>query len=214
MNYWNLEALREKVALPFGKKYWKKMILIGFEKLAQKYQTYDLKLIEQGWQKDYKNKIIVLPFGDYRRYFNPYLKKDLDWGYHLGVDYFLPPQTPLYSILEGRILRAGNFMSSPLGQDWGNLVVIHTPEKLTIYYAHLKIKPSLLAKVAQKGKVKKGELLGWVAFPYTQENGNWPAHLHLQIIKGWVDVGPGYAANQKELQNYLNPQFLFPVKED
>lgn len=105
---------------------------------------------------------------------------------HLGIDLFVPDQTPLFAPLDGVVVVSND---NARDFDYGPIIILEhkTPCGLTFYtkYGHLS-RTSL--PVSPVGKtVRKGELVGYVG-PYP-ENGNWAPHLHFQIMVDLVGMG-------------------------
>lgn len=185
---------------PFDQDLLKTMILVPFNKLIETYRTNDLKKLEILVKKDYTDKILCLPFGDRRIYYN------YDLGFHLGTDYFLYEGTSVYAMAKGKIEVAGNYMEYPA--DWGNLLITKTENNLYILYAHIDIEKS----VTDKMSVEKGQLIGRVAQAWTKNNGNWPEHLHIQISETFITYG--YTYSKEDLKKFINPEILFPIKNN
>jgi 4-aminobutyrate aminotransferase-like enzyme/Ser/Thr protein kinase RdoA (MazF antagonist) len=124
---------------------------------------------------------------------------------HLGLDLFAKAGTPISAPLEGIVESFAN-NTDPL--DYGPVIVLrHELDGVTFYtlYGHLSLE-SLENK--QKGQVvKKGETFATLgAAPI---NGDWPPHLHLQILVDDLDLGanfPGVAyPNEREIFKALCP---------
>lgn len=97
---------------------------------------------------------------------------------HLGIDFFGPVGTPVYSFADGEIL---NYGYNAANGDYGHVFVLEVQisESLMIYalYGHLS-KESVADKFERK-KIQKGEIIGWLGDKH--ENGGWPPHLHFQL---------------------------------
>jgi len=98
---------------------------------------------------------------------------------HLGVDFWLPAETPVHTILDGEVVVVydnGN------NKDYGPTIIIkHTynsNKKFYLLYGHLSA--ASLKQVTVGQKVKKGALIGWIGAPH--ENGTWTSHLHMQMM--------------------------------
>ncbi|MGB3619402.1 MAG: peptidoglycan DD-metalloendopeptidase family protein [Catalinimonas sp.] len=102
---------------------------------------------------------------------------------HLGVDLWAPAGTPVFAMLPGRV---HSFADNQGFGNYGPTVILQhdTPHgPLHSLYGHLSL--TSLARVAEGQIVAAGERVGWLGpFP---ENGDWPPHLHLQLV---VDLGP------------------------
>ncbi len=97
---------------------------------------------------------------------------------HLGVDIFLPPGTPVLAPLDGLI---HSFQNNSAHHDYGPTIILeHTVDHLTFYtlYGHLSEESLAGLRVGQP--VQQGASLATIGdFP---ANGDWPPHLHFQII--------------------------------
>jgi 4-aminobutyrate aminotransferase-like enzyme/Ser/Thr protein kinase RdoA (MazF antagonist) len=97
---------------------------------------------------------------------------------HTGVDFWVIADTPIHSILQGRV----HSIHDNAGlKDYGpTLILEHIEDGVTFYslYGHLSRKTLDLFSAGDR--VKKGDLIAYVGYP--SENGGWPPHLHFQII--------------------------------
>ncbi len=102
---------------------------------------------------------------------------------HLGVDFWLPPETPVHSPLEGEVIVATNDKGD---KEYGGLIILkHEIKGLTFYslYGHLSVESALTRKVGDI--IKAGDYLAKLGnYP---ENGNWPPHLHFEIMLTMLD---------------------------
>lgn len=103
---------------------------------------------------------------------------------HLGIDIFVPPETPVFSPLEGEIYICKD---NDLSLDYGPTVILrHSFGKGRAFftlYGHLN--RSFLKEVHPGMKIAKGHEIGKVG--NTEENGGWPPHLHFQVISDILD---------------------------
>ncbi len=111
---------------------------------------------------------------------------------HLGVDVWLPAGTPVLAPLSATIHSLAD--NDNFG-DYGPTVILqHELEGTTFYslYGHLSRHEFRQLRVGQQ--LEKGEAFAAVG-PYP-ENGDWPAHLHFQLMvdmQGRVGDFPGVA---------------------
>ena len=134
----------------------------------------------------YKEKRKVYKSNHYISSLNPLKRRDV----HLGIDIFVEANTPIKSPLNGKviILHNNNFK-----YDYGPTVILE--HKINDYsfftlYGHLSKKCLKKLKVGQI--INKGEWIGEIG-DY-KINGNWPPHLHFQIMTSLlneVDNFPG-----------------------
>lgn len=132
--------------------------------------------------------------------------------HHLGMDFWLPANTAFHAICNGEIF---SFADNDTDKDYGPTIIIkHTVNnELSFYtlYGHLG-RESL--KPLRKGmKIKKGDCIGFIG--NKNENGNWPPHLHFQIILdllGFETNAPGVCSpGQLTVASSIcpNPDLLF-----
>lgn len=102
---------------------------------------------------------------------------------HLGIDFWLPGQTPVHAILEGEVVVASH---SDEYKGYGGLVVLkHQVKNFTFFtlYGHLS---AASVKMYTSGDVvEKGEKIGELGSP--DENGNCVPHLHFQVTLSLLD---------------------------
>lgn len=111
---------------------------------------------------------------------------------HLGVDFWLPAQTPVHAMFDGEIVTAVNDAGD---KEYGGLIILkHTINDIVFYtlYGHLTVASVTDKKVGDS--IKKGDRIGHLGnYP---ENGNWAPHLHFQIMLSMLDYAidfPGVA---------------------
>ncbi len=101
---------------------------------------------------------------------------------HLGIDIFAEPGTPVLAPLDGVVLSA---VDNAARQDYGPTVILghdvetaQGPLRFQTLYGHLGRES--IAGLSKGRLVRKGERIGAIGpFP---ENGDWPPHLHFQVI--------------------------------
>lgn len=116
---------------------------------------------------------------------------------HLGVDIWLPAGTPVLAVMPGNIHSFAD--NAGFGNYGPTLILQHQLEELTFYtlYGHLS-RQSLQGLYPGK-VVAAGEQIATLG--HAAENGDWPPHLHFQIM---LDLGglrgdfPGVAAPSQE----------------
>lgn len=126
---------------------------------------------------------------------------------HLGLDIWGDAGTPVFAIADGVV---HSFAFNNRSGDYGATIILqHQIEGEIIHslYGHLSLKD---IKVLKKGdKVVKGDLIAHFGEP--AENGNWPPHLHLQLIRDmsiWEGDYPGvcrFSERKQWLQNSPDP---------
>ena len=129
---------------------------------------------------------------------------------HLGIDIWGKAETPVFAPLGGVV---HSFAFNDRFGDYGaTLILLHQLNGTAFYtlYGHLSI--SNLTNVEEGKYISLGEPIGNFGEPF--ENGNWPPHLHFQIIKDmegkWGDY-PGvcaYSEKEKYLNNCPDPDYI------
>lgn len=124
---------------------------------------------------------------------------------HLGLDLFAEAGTPVLAALDG-IVHAVENRAAP--QDYGPVVVLRheTDEGQPFYTLYGHLDETALA-LEPGAAVAAGSRLGSLGSPPL--NGDWPPHLHLQVIVDLLDLGtafPGVApAGQRAVWTSLSP---------
>lgn len=125
---------------------------------------------------------------------------------HTGLDFFTKEGADVFAVLDGTV---HSFANNKGDGDYGPTIILqHRVSKDLIFhtlYGHLTTDSLGSLKIGQA--VKKGEIIGRVG---TQlENGNWPPHLHFQIVLdmlGRQGDFPGVAFSaQRELWKSISP---------
>ena len=97
---------------------------------------------------------------------------------HLGIDFWLPAQTPVHALLDGEIVTAVN---DEVDKGYGGLIILkHQTENFEFFtlYGHLSVTSVLDKKPGET--IKKGDCIGYLGS--SNENGNWVSHLHFQVL--------------------------------
>ena len=129
---------------------------------------------------------------------------------HLGVDIWGPEGTPVYAPLGGMIHSYA--YNNNFGDYGATIILQHNLDTTNFYtlYGHLSLAD--LSEMRSGKFITRGEVIGHFGPP--EENGNWPPHLHFQIIQ---DIGfyegdyPGVCSPStaaKYLQNSPDPNLM------
>ena len=117
---------------------------------------------------------------------------------HLGLDIFAAPGTPIFAPLDGTVYAVAN---NAKRLDYGPVMILRHEGFFTLY-GHLAETPLPIGT-----RVKAGEEIARVGG--RPGNGDWPPHLHFQIIRDLLDLGcdfPGVAAaGQREVFTTISP---------
>ena len=125
---------------------------------------------------------------------------------HLGIDLFVPPDTPIYAPLDGIVHACAE---NSARHDYGPVIVLRhvTDDGVPFYTLFGHLSRASLAGVQPGQPIKAGDRLASVGAP--PDNGDWPPHLHLQIITDLLDLDgdfPGVAApGRRALYVSLSP---------
>ncbi|MCX6708891.1 MAG: peptidoglycan DD-metalloendopeptidase family protein [Candidatus Woesearchaeota archaeon] len=130
---------------------------------------------------------------------------------HLGIDIFAPTGTPVYAPLDGKI---HSFQNNAHFGDYGPTIILQHEEFFTLY-GHLST--DSLQGIEEGQTILAGQQIGKMG--NTEENGNWPPHLHFQIItdmQGKKGDYPGVASIQ-DREKYLklcpDPNIILKMKQ-
>ena len=151
----------------------------------------------------------LIGFGGYNETRNIYqrsthfnkMEPDNERNIHLGVDLWAPAGTVVYTPLNGIV---HSFKNNTHYGDYGPTIILkHIIQNHTFYtlYGHLSLKSISSLKVGMA--FKQGDLLGDLGKP--DVNGDYPPHLHFQIIKDIQEFKGDYpgVSSKKHLDFYL-----------
>lgn len=132
---------------------------------------------------------------------------------HLGIDIWVRAGTPVFAPVKGKV---HSFRDNNNFGDYGPTFILeHELEGRVFYtlYGHLS-RRSLVGKTIGQ-EIQAGEAFAELGpFP---ENGDWPPHLHFQIIEnleGWSGDYPGVCAltqREKYLNNCPDPNLILQI---
>lgn len=135
---------------------------------------------------------------------------------HLGIDIWADAGEPIYAPLDATV---HSFAFNDHYGDYGPTIILaHKLAETTFYtlYGHLSL--DSLEGLSQGKSIRAGEHFAQIG-PYP-ENGDWPPHLHFQVIS---DIGkyrgdfPG-VCNESDRDYYLNlcpdPGFILRITAD
>lgn len=121
---------------------------------------------------------------------------------HLGIDFWSQEGTPIYAPLEGQVHSFNN--NSNYGDYGPTIILEHNIKDITFYslYGHLNLE-SIHGLCVGK-TFNKGEQIGVLGD--VSINGNYPPHLHFQIIIDVQDNQGDYpgVCSKKDLEFYSN----------
>ena len=134
---------------------------------------------------------------------------------HLGVDIWGKPHTPVAAPLNS-IVHSYAF-NNDFGDYGATIILSHLLDGITFYtlYGHLSL--ASIKNMREGDKINKGDLFAEFGIP--AENGQWPPHLHFQVIEdldGWKGDYPGVCKfSQKEtwLANCPDPDLVLQLNQ-
>lgn len=98
---------------------------------------------------------------------------------HLGIDIWGPAGTKVYAPLGGMVHSFA--FNNNFGDYGATIILLHQIETVSFYTLYGHVSLTDLAAVQEGKYVNRGEVIGH--FGETAENGDWPPHLHFQIIE-------------------------------
>ncbi|WP_299012175.1 peptidoglycan DD-metalloendopeptidase family protein [uncultured Polaribacter sp.] len=130
---------------------------------------------------------------------------------HLGVDFWLPENTPVHAILDGEVVGIDNNNEH---KGYGGVIILkHTLANFNFYtlYGHNTIASVFQHKIGDF--IKKDQQIAILA--NAKENGDWATHLHFQVMLDLLDFKndfPGVAfESEVDIWKTIcpNPNLLF-----
>jgi murein DD-endopeptidase MepM/ murein hydrolase activator NlpD len=119
---------------------------------------------------------------------------------HLGIDIWGAVETPVYAAIGGSVHSVA--YNNDFGDYGATIILLHQLEGIAFHtlYGHLMLED--LSRHLEGQYIARGEVIGHFGSP--AENGNWPPHLHFQIIHELYTKGdyPG-VCKLSERETYL-----------
>ena len=134
---------------------------------------------------------------------------------HLGIDIWGEAGTKVMAPLDGIV---HSFAFNNNDSDYGATIILtHNLEGISFHtlYGHLSL--NSIKNLHEGKRIIKGEVL--TEFGMRFENGNWPPHLHFQIIidmEDWQGDYPGvckFSGKEKWLQNSPDPDPILQLNQ-
>jgi murein DD-endopeptidase MepM/ murein hydrolase activator NlpD len=163
----------------------------------------------------------IVAFGGYLEFRNIYKRStyfnntnpNTERNIHLGIDLWHLANTPIFTPLDATV---HSFQNNTNFGDYGPTIIlkhlINTIEFYTLY-GHLSLVS--IENIVVNQVFKQGEHIGTLGNSHV--NGDYPPHLHFQIIKDIQDFKGDYpgVCNKKDLafyaNNYPNPNLLLKL---
>ncbi|GGK17633.1 hypothetical protein GCM10007962_09820 [Yeosuana aromativorans] len=169
--------------------------------------------------KQIKNKQGLVGFGGYNETRSIYqrsthFKAENERNIHLGIDLWTEAGASIFTPLDATV---HSFKNNTHFGDYGPTIILkHSMNNIVFYtlYGHLSLQSITNLKIGQS--FKQGDCIGTLGG--RSVNGDYPPHLHFQIIKdiqGFIGDYLG-VCNKKDLDFYLdncpNPELLLKLK--
>jgi 4-aminobutyrate aminotransferase-like enzyme/Ser/Thr protein kinase RdoA (MazF antagonist) len=125
---------------------------------------------------------------------------------HLGLDLFVEPGTPVCAPLDGTVYA---FANNARQLDYGPVIILHheAGNELEFFTLYGHLSTDSLDGLSFGQAVARGQRIGAIGAPPL--NGDWPPHLHFQIITDLLNLDcdfPGVAfASQRKVWRSLSP---------
>ena len=134
---------------------------------------------------------------------------------HLGIDIWGKPHTAVMAPFNGLV---HSFAFNDAFGDYGTTIILtHQVKGISFYtlYGHLSM--NSIRNLREGELIKQGEIFADFGIPI--ENGQWPPHLHFQIIadlQGWEGDYPGvckFSEKEKWLSNCPDPDLILQMNQ-
>lgn len=134
---------------------------------------------------------------------------------HLGIDIWGDVQTEIYAFIGGMVHSYA--FNNRFGDYGATLVLLHQLDGIAFYslYGHISLND--INDIQAGEYVSRGQVIAHFGAP--AENGNWPPHLHFQIIqdmemkKGDYPGVCSYGEKEKYLKNCPDPDLILNMMQ-
>lgn len=129
---------------------------------------------------------------------------------HLGIDIWADAGTPVYAFMGGMVHSFA--FNNNFGDYGATLILLHQLDGIAFYslYGHISLND--INNIQAGEYVSRGEIIAHLGKP--AENGNWPPHLHFQLIND-IELNKGdypgvcaYGEKDKYLGNCPDPDLV------
>lgn len=132
---------------------------------------------------------------------------------HLGIDIWGKPNTAVMAPLNGMV-HSFAFNNNP-GDYGATIILTHQLQGISFYtlYGHLSL--NSIKNIREGDTIMKGDIFAEFGIP--AENGQWPPHLHFQVINDigeWSGDYPGvckYSEKEKYMDNCPDPDLILQL---
>lgn len=134
---------------------------------------------------------------------------------HLGIDIWGKPNTAVIAPFDG-LVHSFAFNNRP-GDYGATIILSHQLQGVSFFtlYGHLSL--NAIKNIQEGDRISKGDI--FADFGIQSENGQWPPHLHFQVIKqveGWSGDYPGvckYSEREAYLDNCPDPDLILQMNQ-
>ncbi|MBO9684502.1 MAG: peptidoglycan DD-metalloendopeptidase family protein, partial [Flavisolibacter sp.] len=134
---------------------------------------------------------------------------------HLGIDIWGKPYTKVMAPLDG-IVHSFSF-NNAFGDYGATIILTHNLEGETFHtlYGHLSL--NSIKNIQEGDRIRKGDVFTEFGIPF--ENGQWPPHLHFQLVidmEGKKGDYPGvckFSEREKYLANCPDPDLILQMMQ-
>jgi peptidoglycan LD-endopeptidase LytH len=134
---------------------------------------------------------------------------------HLGTDIWGKPNTAVSAPLDG-IIHSFAFNNSP-GDYGATIILSHQLQGTSFYTLYGHLSRNSIKNAREGDRVMKEDIFAEFGIP--EENGQWPPHLHFQVIsdlQGWNGDYPGvckYSEREMYLKNCPDPDLILQLNQ-
>lgn len=134
---------------------------------------------------------------------------------HLGTDTWGKPHTAVMAPWDG-IIHSFAFNNN-MGDYGATIILSHLLRDISFYTLYGHVSLSSIKNIFEGDSVRKGDVFAEFGIP--SENGNWPPHLHFQIIRDmgeWKGDYPGvckYSEREGYLNNSPDPDLILQLNQ-
>lgn len=134
---------------------------------------------------------------------------------HLGIDIWGKPYTKIFAPLDG-IVHSFAF-NNAFGDYGATIILTHNLQGQTFHslYGHLSL--NSIKNIQEGDRIKKGDVFTEFGIPF--ENGQWPPHLHFQLIIDMEEKKADYpgvckfSEREKYLSNCPDPDLILQMMQ-
>jgi peptidoglycan LD-endopeptidase LytH len=166
--------------------------------------TTDFQQYIEEYMSRHKAKYAIGGYNEHREIYrrsNHFNNEEEERCIHLGMDVWTKAGTIIYNPLEGIVHSIKN--NDNYG-DYGPTVIIeHIQKGIKFYLLYGHLASEIMNRLSEGQKVQKGEVIAYVG--NHPENGDWPPHLHFQMINDMQDFKGDYpgVCKMSERAKYL-----------